>query len=64
MPKKVRGSTWKHSKKHKKREYIGCYVYVSGQREFRLTTILKNGKADWVSFESPQAAKALGWRLL
>lgn len=54
----MKGSIWKH-KKYKARDYRGTYRRNSdGEREF----VLRCEKpAHNVSFESHEAAKALGW---
>lgn len=52
---------WKHSK-YKSRTYEGFYITVKGEREFRLVTALKNGKTHSIAFESPAAAKGMGWK--
>lgn len=49
-------SIWKHKTKYRRREYTGSYRKCRGERTFVLTC----GK-HVVSFESWQAAKALGW---
>lgn len=54
-------SKWRHAK-YSSRVYSGHFRYVRKEREFLLVAELKNGKKHCVSFESPEAAKAIGWR--
>lgn len=53
--------TWKKSvythKKFGKREFVSSYVRFKGERVFELVS----GKRT-ITFESPEAAKELGWR--
>lgn len=51
---------WTH-KKYGKRNYKGSYDFKSGEREFKLVGKDSKGKIHIISFESWQAAKALGW---
>jgi hypothetical protein len=55
-------STWKNKKKHGAKNFISSYERdKKGERIFVLTHI-KNGKQRRITFESWQAAKALGWK--
>lgn len=54
-------STWTH-KKYRSRKYVGHYRIVSGEREFVLTALKRDGKLHNVTFESHEAAKELGWK--
>lgn len=53
-------SIWTNKKKFGKREFVGSYTRITknGERNFVLTAT--NGTRE-ISFESYQAAKALGW---
>lgn len=67
----MKKSIWRH-KKYGKRNYEGRYTHVSGERIFFLTGYVQLkvkklklvGRIHNVTFESPQAAKALGWKKL
>lgn len=47
---------WSH-KKYKNRKFAGRYVRLKGERVFNLTDGVRT-----VTFESWQAAKAMGWK--
>lgn len=50
---------WTH-KKYGKRKYYGYYRYVDNEREF----LLVHGDTQHIiTFESHEAAKALGWKI-
>lgn len=50
---------WKN-KKYKKKHFVGYYQWFNGERVFELVH-WSNGKMIRKTFESWQAAKALGW---
>ena len=49
-----------HHKKYGKLNFFGRYVRISGERVFELVNA-RDGKFKVITFESWQAAKALGW---
>jgi hypothetical protein len=53
-------SQWTH-KKYKSRTYTGKYRKLGSERDFTLSTTLKNGTPHNISFESWKAAKDMGW---
>lgn len=55
----MRNKVW-HHKKYGKKNFYGRYVRLKGERVFELVNVM-NGIEKVVTFESWQAAKALGW---
>ena len=58
-----RKSVWEHKSKFKGKPFKGSYSFHRGERVFELTQITI-GKKRVITFESHQAAKNLGWKIV